>query len=166
MKRYTKKLFATILTVFALLSFTSCEEDYRWVEGTLDYPANLTIAPSGILKYDIQIDESWVVTRGAGRYPDIRDLQFVRGQVDIYIDKNRYIEWLDLTVDGTNVTLPFDALSGNITDSSSDAQRFLAAVTDQIRRYGYAVILVDGEGDPRTNLGIDFGMDLDVYVRD
>lgn len=166
MKRYTKKLFATILTVFALLSFTSCEEDYRWVEGTIDYPANITVAPSRDLHYDIQIDESWIVTRGVGRYPDIRDVQFVRGQIDIYIDKNRYIDWLDLTVDGTNVTLPFDGLAGNITDASSDAQRFLAVVTDRIRRYGYAVILVDGEGDSGTRVGIDFGMDLEVYVRD
>lgn len=166
MKNYKNKLLVTLLTVFTLFSFTSCELDYRWVGGTIDYPVDVTVSPSGLLQYDARIDESWIVTRGAGRYPDIHDLAFLKGQIDIYVDRGS-MAWLDLRVEGTNTVLPFDRLpSGQTTDVSDAAQHFLAVVTEEIRRYGNVVILIDGEGRPGTKIGIDFGMDLEVYVRD
>ena len=162
MKKYRNKLFATLIAVFAVLSFTSCEVDYRWVAGTIDYPVDMTVSPSGILQYDVRIDESWIVTRGAGRYPDIHDLTFLRGQIDLYINGGG-IGWIDLRVAGTNEVLPLDLVSNG---QSQAVQRFLAVMTEEIRRYGVVEILVDGEGRPGTKVGIDFGMDLDVYIRD
>lgn len=167
MRKFKNTLFVTVLTVFALLSFTSCEEDYYWAEGTLDYSTDFTVSPSGTLYGKDVIDISWVITRSAGRYPEIHDLTFLVGQIDIYVEGGS-MGWLDLRIGGTNEVLPFDELSFNshTTDKSQAAQRFLAIMTEEIRRYGSVEIVVEGEGRPRTKVGIDFGMDLDVYIRD
>lgn len=161
-KLYSK--LAILLSTIILL-LTSCENDYYWTRGTLDYEANLSANPYGKIVYDITIDKSWIEIRGAGRYPDIRDLRFLVGEINIYVDRG-FIGWLDLTIEGTNRILPFDELSGHIRDDSREAQDFLAAITDRIARYGYVVILVDGEGTPNSKFGVDFGMDVDAYVRE
>lgn len=36
MKRYKNKLIAAVIVVFAIISFTSCENEYYWKDGTLD----------------------------------------------------------------------------------------------------------------------------------
>lgn len=168
MKSYRSKLTTALIAIFTIISFSSCETDYRWVAGTIDYPATITVNPNEAIHTDFKIDEGWIVTRGTDRYPDIRDLKYLGGQIDIRVQNGRYIDWLDLTIDGTDMTLPFDELYGDgvITDNSKAAQDFLAVLTTQINRYGYAVILAEGAGDARTTISIKFGLDLDVYVRD
>jgi hypothetical protein len=168
MKKYKNKLIAVLISTFALLSFTSCETDSYWTEGTLDYPAQLKISPSGTFSYDVRIDESWLVVRGAGKYPDIRDLRFLDGQLDIYLsNRGTGLDWLELGIDGTDVGIRYSSISyPGIVDDSRMVRDFLSVMTDQIARYGSVVIYVDGEGSRGANFDINFGMDLDVYVRE
>lgn len=157
-----------ILTSVILgLSFSSCDAwDYYWTPGTLDYSAKLSGPPNGNIKTDFTIDNSWVTLRNSNSLFEIRDIRFTRGEIEIKVYDREQINELYLSIDGTNVSLPFPLLQGIVRDNSPEAQNFLSIVVDRVNRFGYARILVDGSYSPRIDFDINFIVDLDVYVRE
>lgn len=159
------KLGLILLTIVVGLSFTSCEENFYWTKGTLDYPATITASPSGYIGQDYRITSDWIAVRGGGRYTNIDDFRFLRGSIQL--KTYGYIGYVDLRIEGTNYYLPFDVDGQmSIYDESPQAQDFLNALVDQVRRYGYAILMVDGEGASRAQVDLSIMTDLDVYVRE
>lgn len=159
------KLGLILLTIIVGLSFSSCDEDYYWTRGTLDYPATITVPPTEIIAQDYTITTDWISVRGGGRFTSIDDFRFLSGAIRLKMFG--IVDYVDLRIAGTNYYLPFD-VNGQVSiyDESQQAQDFLNALVDRIRRYGYATLKVDGEGASRAQIDLSIMTDLDVYARD
>lgn len=144
MKRYKNKLFAILLSVFALVSFTSCE-DYGWREGTMDYYSTINAAANGTITANLPIDYNYVLVDGP--YNNIDDIRFRGGSIKIF--PGSYIYGFTLSLSNSNVTLnvDVDSNSGGVLDGYQ-TQDFLNAVVEVVRRNGYATIYVDGQAAP------------------
>ncbi|GAB6120915.1 hypothetical protein [Dysgonomonas termitidis] len=165
-----KNIFVAVLfSIVALVSFSSCETDhYYWDRGRLDYVAELRVPTNNTFQTSFRIYENDIRLRGYDRYVEIHDLKFISGYSDIYVYTTGYIDWMDLRVDGTNAVLQYDIiyLGYPVQDETEKAQYFLNAMTEQIRRYGYATIIVEGKGKMNSDYDIEIGVDLDIYIRD
>ena len=160
------KLGLILLTIVVGLSFTACEtDDYYWTKGSLDYPTTITVPPTNVIAQDYRITSDWISVRGGGRYTNIDDFRFLGGAIQLKM--YGYIEYADLSIAGTNYTLPFD-INGQLSiyDESQQAQDFLNVLIEQIRRYGYVTLMVDGRGNAGARIDLSIITDLDVYVRD
>ncbi|WP_029904115.1 hypothetical protein [Prevotella sp. 10(H)] len=168
MKKYT--YFAVLFSLVVLFSFSSCSKDdhYYWDRGRLDYTAELTVTTNKVFQTSFRVYEDNIRLRGNNRYVEIHDIKFISGYSDIYVYTDGYIDWMDLRVEGTNAKLQYDVIHFDfpVQDETDQAQYFLDMMIEQIRRYGYATIIVDGKGDIDSDYDIEFGVDLDLYVRE
>jgi hypothetical protein len=160
MREYKNKLFAILLSVSAVISFTSCE-DYEWRQGTMDYLATINAAPNGVIKDYLPIDFNYV--RVDGRYNDIDDLRFRGGCIKIA--QSPYIYGFTLRLSNSNAYLDVEirnSLGGTLDDVQT--QDFLNAVVEVVRRYGQATIYIEGEADGSARFDLNFYIDIDAYV--
>ncbi|MDU1891570.1 MAG: hypothetical protein E6767_12860 [Dysgonomonas sp.] len=168
MKIYKNKLLTVLLSVFTLVSFTSCEDDYYWTEGTLDYYSTITASPRGIIQDDLTMDYGWVTINGGSKYASPEDIKFVSGYIEILpYGSSSYIDGFDLTLSNSNAILrvPYNSNGGWELDSPA-AQDFMYAIVEVIRKYGRATVYIDGEANNYAKFDLNFIMDIDVYVRD
>lgn len=154
-----------ILTSVILgLSFSSCDAwDYYWTPGKLDNTITSTVSSSGVIRTDFRVTIDQIYTDN--RRVDIRDLSFKGGFMSISTDfQGDRINWMRLTLDGTNISVD---LSGEVGEYNSfQVQNFMNEVTQMVRDYGFAIILVDGQARSGTRFNLGMFMDLDVYVRE
>lgn len=166
MKSY--KLFAIVFSIAALFAFSSCErDDYFWTDGSLDYTRNVPIAPNGKIADNLYIDYSWVQLNKGYRNVSIEDIKFRGGY--IYIKPQIYLnDRLTLRLANSNAFIDFWPVRypDYIEDDSPEAQDFLNAVVEVMRRNGSATVYVDGYGAGSSSFILDLIMDIDVYVRD
>ena len=162
MKRYKNKLFAILLSVFALISFSSCE-NYEWREGTMDYYSTINTTANGVIAANLPIDFNSVLVDGP--YNSIDDIRFVGGSIKI--EPGPYISGFTLSLSNSNATLNVDIRSGlGGTLNNYQTQNFLNEVVEVVRRNGYATIYVDGLAEPYARFDLDFYIDVDAYVRE
>lgn len=162
MRRYKSKLFAILLSVSVIISFTSCE-NYEWRQGTMDYYATINAAPNGVISANLPIDFNNVLVDG--RYDDIDDIRFRRGSIKIA--PGPYIYGFTLRLSNSDARLDVDirnSLGGTL--DGVQTQDFLNAVVEVVRRNGYATIYVDGDADRSARFDLDFYIDIDAYVRE
>lgn len=160
MKRFKNRLFAVVLSVLAVVSFTSCD-DYEWREATMDYYATITAAGNGVVRADLPVDFNWV--KVDGRYDYIDDIRFVGGYIEI--TPGGYVDGFRLRVSDSNAYL--DVVVQNSVGGRLDGrqvQDFLNAVVEVVRRNGNATIYVDGNAGRSVRFDLDFYIDIDAYV--
>jgi hypothetical protein len=166
MKGYKNKLFASILAIAMLFVFSSCEGyDYKWRDATMDMSAVITASPNGTIRADLPIGYDWVVANG--RYNRIDDITYYGGRIEIITNGN-YIDNLYLTLSNSNAVLNIawkDRRSGTIYDDDPYVDDFLYAITEVVRRYGYATIYVNGYSDRSARFELNFMIDINAYVQ-
>ncbi|MDR1706380.1 hypothetical protein [Dysgonomonas sp.] len=162
MRKYKNKLFAILLSIFAAISFTSCD-DYEWRQGTMDYYSTINAAANGVISANLPIDFNNVLVDG--RYNDIDDIRYRGGKIEI--NTNDRIGIITLSVSNSNISVDLDVPRGGGTYIGSRVDDFLNAVVEVVRRNGYATIYVDGRyADRYARFDLDFYIDIDAYVRE
>lgn len=161
MRRYKNKLFAILLSVLAVISFTSCE-DYEWREAQLVRYSTITAASNGAIIENIPINFNHIQVNGG--YDRIDDIRFYGGQ--IVINSNNYLGIFRLSISNSNAYLDLDGRRGGGTFEGARVDDFLYAVVETMRRDGYATIYVDGDGyaDRYARFDLNFFIDIDAYV--
>lgn len=161
MRRYKNKLFAILLSIFAVISFTSCE-DYEWREAQLVRNSTITAAQNGVIVENIPIDFNHIQVNGG--YDRIDDIRFYGGQIEIKTGDR--IGILRLSISNSNAYLDLDGRRGGGIFEGSRVDDFLYAVVETVRRDGYATIYVDGDGyaDRYARFDLNFFIDIDAYV--
>lgn len=160
MKEYKNKLFAILLSLLVVVSFTSCD-DYEWREGTMDYYATINAAPNGVIQDDLPINFNYV--RVDGSYNRIDDIRFYGGYITV--EPKSYIDRFTLSISNSDVYLPVivqNSVGGKLEGRQVDD--FLNAVVEVVRRNGYATIYVDGTAASLARFDLNFFIDIDAYV--
>ena len=171
MKQYKSKLLIIFFTVLSGLVFSSCDEmfDYFWTTGTLE-KKDTSYTEKGVIGKPFIVNELNIYP-DATRYSSIEDFNF-DGKESIILTvrgRNAIIHELWLSIEGTNVSLPFYDLTGGREFYDGDVTRFMNVVVDQMRRYGYVTINVDAEnydGISGIQLDIELFAEMKVYVKD
>ncbi|GAB6009942.1 hypothetical protein [Dysgonomonas reticulitermitis] len=160
MRRYKNKLFAILLSVLAVISFTSCD-GYEWREAQLVRYSTITAASNGAIVENIAVNYDFVEV--SGRYDRIDDIRFHGGYIDI--NTRDYIRGFDLRLSNSDAYLSVDVLNsvgGRL--EGRQVNDFLNAVVEVVRRNGYATIYVDGTASNRASFELVFFIDIDAYV--
>lgn len=171
MKKYKNKLFTAILLVCALLSFSSCENDSRWIASTLDFEAEVPFRSDGYYNYTIRIYDTDITDFRPSRQ-DLLDIRTLDAWLIISNFKRRDRVNLRLVANGNIVYDHLSTISPNIDNEyviNDDAYfNFMADVIDIVRRRGYVDITITGnsnigDGGP---LVFTFENNIDIYIRD
>lgn len=171
MKRYNNKLFTAILLVFALLSFSSCENDSRWVATTLDFETDVPIRSDGYYNYTIRILDTDIADYRPSR-EDLIDIRTLDAWLVISNFKRTDRVGLRLVANGNIVYDYLPTISPNIDNeyviNDNAYVDFMADVIDVIRSRGYVDITITGDSNIRDNgpLVFTFQNNIDIYVKD
>ena len=160
MRKYKNKLFAILLSIFAVVSFTSCD-DYEWREGTMIRYKTIDASYNGTIIDDIPINYNFVEVDG--HYDRLDDIRFHSGHIDI--DTRDYIHEFNLTLSNSDAYLPVkvrDNIGGRLEGRQVDD--FLNAVVEVVRRNGHATIYVNGVAGNWASFKLNFFIDIDAYV--
>lgn len=170
MRRYKNKLFAILLSVLAVISFTSCENDDYLVSTTLDFETEVPIMSNGRFNKTIRVDESLIKDFKPGR-EDLLDINTLNSWLTISSMLREDRVTLSLVADG-NISYEFrDVISpnskGEYVIEDNGFYNFMIDVIDIIRARGYVDITIFGtsnigDGGP---LLFTFENNIDIYVR-
>lgn len=171
MKKYRNKLLAVILSVSALLSFSSCENDYSWVATTLDFEAEVPLRNDGYFNYTIRILDSDIADYRPSR-EELVDIRTLDGWLIMSNFKRTDRVSLRLVATGGATYDHLSTISPDINNEyiiNDDGYfNFMADAIDMIRRNGYVDITITGESNIRDRgpLVFTFENNVDIYVRD
>lgn len=174
MRKYKNKLIAIILSVTAILSFSSCEDyDYRWKATTLDFEVDVPINPvNGRFSYPVRILDTDIADFRPSR-EDLMDINTLNGWLVISNFARNDRVTLSLIANGGAVR--YDHLSVISPDRNNEYIieddgyfNFMVDVIDIIRRNGYVDITIVGESNIEDvgPLVFAFENNIDIYIRD
>ncbi|MFV0417119.1 MAG: hypothetical protein ACK5KT_00105 [Dysgonomonas sp.] len=167
MKRYKSKLFTAILLVFALLSFSSCEKEARWIATTLDFEVEVPTRSDGYFEYTIRVYDIDIADYRPER-EDLIDIRTLNAWVTLSnIERTHRIN-LRIVANGNIIYDYLPTISPNVNNeyviNDNAYVDIMADVIYVIRRRGYVYITITGTSNIRDGYTIVFTFKNNIYI--
>lgn len=170
MRKYKSNIFAILLGLLTMVSFSSCVNDEDWLSTTLDFETKIQVATNGRFSQTIRVDEYFIKGFSPGR-ETLLDIRTLNSWLTVSNMLREDRVGLSLVADG-NFRYDFDGTispnsKGEYYIEDSRFYNFMVDVIDVMRVKGYVDITILGTSniDDGGPLVFSFGNNIDAYVR-
>jgi len=169
MKTIKSKLLPVTLVIVAILAFSSCSEDRRWIATSLNFETDVPIRGNGSFNYTIRVDESYLADFRPGR-DELLDINTLNSWLTISQLYTTDRVTLRLIANGDIIYDFYGTISGDkygefyIDDRGF--KNFMIDAIDIIRRNGFVDITIQGSSDIGDGgpLVFLFENNVDIYI--